>query len=186
MRSVRQQSHPVLRPAARILLLGLLGLFIGCTHTGTYRTYLGEPRSEMQVAILEGEQYLRQDWLNRYVDSVRFSRIDERLIERNEEVRSLEVAPGYHEFTVFFYWDMGSEGGLSQALVQYAASKETMSRTFRFNARAGEHYTVKADPVFDGARREITNLLYVDFWVEDSAGNHIVSRSQGAYAPSGD
>jgi len=66
--------------------------------------------------------------------------------------------------------------------VQYASSRQTLSRTLSFDARAGERYTVLARPVFaEEGRRDITNMAYVDFWVEDDNGNEVVSREQGRY-----
>ena len=149
----------------------------------TFRAYPGAERSDIEVAIIEGEQYLRQDWLNRYVDVVRISAVDEFVVTDSDHYRRVEVAPGFHDVTVYFYWDLGSQRGLSQALVQFASGQETFSRTMRFNARAGEVYTVHAQPVFGEGRREITNLTHVDFWIEDDSGNEIVSKAQGRFIP---
>ncbi len=137
----------------------------------------------MQVAYLEGEQYLRQDWLNRYIDAVRFASVDDYLVEESSRYRRIAVTPGFHDVEVYFYWDLGSQRGLSQALVQFASGRETLSRSIRFNARAGETYSVHAQPVFGEGRRDITNLTHVDFWVEDEAGNEIVSKEEGRFIP---
>lgn len=137
----------------------------------------------MQVVTLEGAQFLRQDWLNRYVDAVRFSQVDDLSIDNSIAYNRLEIAPGYHDITVYFYWDMGSARGLAPALVSYAASRETLSRTLRFNARAGETYRVMAEPFFSSDRQDITTLTHVNFWVEDEAGNEIVSQNEGRYIP---
>lgn len=163
----------------------LASALVSCAGVGTFQAYEGERRSELQVAVLEGESYLRQDWLNRYVDSVRFHRVDDMEIEDSDNYSRVEVAPGFHDITVYFYWDLGNQRGLSQALVQYASTGETLSRALRFNARAGERYTVRAEPVFyqDG-RRDITNLSHVNFWVEDGQGNSVVTREEGRYVPS--
>ena len=171
------------RLGACAIMLGLL--LTGCAGSGTYRAYEGE-RSDLSVAVISGENYLRQDWLNRYVDSVRFQRVDDTVIEESLIYNQVEVAPGFHEVEVFFYWDLGNQRGLAQALVQYAATRESLSRTLRFNARAGERYTVRAQPVFGQGLREITNLSHVNFWVEDSDGNVIVTREQGRYIPTPD
>ena len=164
----------------------LLVLLTGCIGSGTFRAYEGELRSELSTAVITGQAYLRQDWLNRYVDSVRFQRVDDIPVEESLIYNSVEVAPGFHEVEVFFYWDLGNQRGLTQALVQYAATRESMSRTLRFNARAGGRYLVRAQPVFGQGRREITNLSHVNFWVEDSDGNVIVTREQGRYIPGED
>ena len=166
-----------------LILLPLLLSLTACLGSSTFRAYEGEVLSSMQVAVIRGAQFLRQDWLNRYIDSVRFSRVDESPVGANIEYSSVEVTPGFHDITVYFYWDLGSQRGLAPALVSYAAERDTLSRTLRFNARAGESYLVQAQPVFYPGRREITNLSHVDFWVEDEAGNEIVSREEGRYIP---
>lgn len=168
---------------ASLILLAML--LAACAGSGTYRAYQGE-RSDLSVAVIAGENYMRQDWLNRYVDSVRFQRIDDTVIEESIVYNRIEVAPGFHEVGVYFYWDLGNQRGLAQALVQYAATRASLSRTLRFNARAGERYTVQAQPVFGQGPREIANLSHVNFWVEDSDGNIIVTREQGRYVPNPD
>lgn len=167
-------------------LLAATAMLSGCASSTTYRAYSGEQRSNLEVAVVEGEAYLRQDWLNRYVDSVRFHRVDDTVIEESDFYDRLEIAPGFHDITVYFYWDLGTQRGLAQALVQYASSRESLSRSLRFNARAGEHYKVLAEPVFNAgeARRDITTLSHVNFWVEDEDGNAVVTREEGRYVPS--
>ena len=91
-----------------------------------------------------------------------------------------------HSLRVYFFWDLGNQRGLAQALVSYSSTRDTLSRTLRFNARAGERYTVRAQPVFNEAREEITTLQHVDFWVVDGQGNQIVSREAGRYVPAGE
>jgi hypothetical protein len=172
------------RRCARLLGIALASLaLLSCSATGTFRAYEGSQRSDLQVAVLEGESYLRQDWLNRYVDSVRFHRVDEIEIQDSDNFERVEVAPGFHDIVVYFYWDLGNQRGLSQALVQYASTRESLSRTLRFNARAGERYTVRAEPVFNDGRRDITTLSHVNFWIEDSRGNIVVDRQAGRYRP---
>jgi hypothetical protein len=166
-----------------ISLILLACLLTGCLGSGTFQAYEGEARPAMQLAILDGEEYLRQDWLNRYVDSVRFSQVDGKQIEESAVYESIEIAPGFHDVTVYFYWDMGSQRGLAPALVSYASTRETLSRTLRFNARAGERYTVHAQPRFGDGRRDITTLIQVDFWIEDDEGNVIVTPEDGRYVP---
>ena len=168
----------------RSLWLGLLAMgLISCAGSGTFQAYPGDARSELQVAQILGESYLRQDWLNRYVDSVRFARVDDMLIEESPIFNRVEVTPGFHDVRVYFYWDLGTQRGLAQALVQYASTQDSLSRTLRFNALAGERYTVRAEPVFKEGRRDITNIDHVNFWVEDSRGNLVVSREAGRFSP---
>ena len=156
-------------------------LLTSCAGFTTFQAYEGELRSDMQVALLSGVQYLRQDIINRYIDSVRFTSVDEIQVDNSREYNSVAVAPGFHDVTVYFYWDLGSQRGLAPALVSYASSRETLSRTLRFNARAGANYTVHAQPVFAEEQKDITTMSHVDFWVEDDSGNEIVTRAEGRY-----
>ena len=172
-----------LMSSCRLCLL-FVALFAlgGCLSTYSYQAYPGPDRPQSQIAVLEGQQYLRQDWLNRYVDAVRFFRIDGAVLEESANYGRIELLPGPHEVTVYFYWDLGSQRGLAQALVQYASSRQTLSRTLNFNAEAGNHYTVMAAPVFaEDGPRDITNMAYVDFWIVDEDGNEVGSREQGRY-----
>lgn len=166
------------------IILGLICLSLtACLSGSVYQVYEGDRRSSLQVAMLEGSQFLRQDWLNRYIDAVRFSHVDGVEIDNSVAYRQLEIEPGYHDIDVYFYWDMGSARGLAPALVSYAASRDTLSRRLRFNALASKRYTVMAEPHFNSERQDVTTLSHVDFWVEDEAGNEIVSRDQGRYFP---
>lgn len=167
-----------------LLLLPLLAVTVACTSdVGVYKAYLGNPRENLQVAQVNGAGTVRTDWINRYVDVVRFLAVDGVAIDNPEGFNSVQVDPGFHDFKVYFSWDLGSQRGLAPALVNYAANRDTMSRTLRFNALAGERYVVRAEPVFRANRQEITELLYVDFWVEDRQGNAVVSREAGRYLP---
>lgn len=167
-----------------LLLLQLLAAISACsTDVGVYKAYVGTPRAELQVAQIDGAHFMRTDWINRYLDVVRFLTVDGIQIDNPEEFDSIQVNPGYHDFKVYFSWDTGSQRGLAPALVNYAANSATMSRTLRFNALSGERYIVRAEPVFNSERREITDLLYVDFWIEDREGNEIVTRESGRYLP---
>jgi len=114
---------------------------------------------------------------------VRFLTVDGMSIENPEEFNSIQIEPGYHDLKVYFSWDLGSQRGLAPALVNYAANRDTMSRELRFNALSGERYIVYAEPVFSPQGSSVTDLLYVDFWVEDREGNEIVSRESGRYVP---
>lgn len=172
-----------MRPLNLTASLLALSLLAGCGSSYTYKAYLGEPREALRVATVEGYQYVRQDIINRYVDGVKFAAIDGVEIDESLNYNSLEVAPGFHDLDVYFYWDMGSQKGLASALVSYATDKESMNRTLRFNSRAGMTYSVKAKPYFIDEKEDITNLSHVDFWVEDQNGVEIVSREAGSYQP---
>ena len=163
--------------------LPLLTLLTACLANITYQAYPGERLPAAQVATIEGARLLRQQWLNRYVDAVRFAQLDDITIDNNMAWSRLEVMPGYHEVTVYFYWDMGSARGLAPALVSYTASRESLSRTLGFMARGGQSYRVFAAPHFSAERQDITTLTHVDFWIEDQAGNEVVSREAGRYIP---
>ncbi len=169
-----------------ITLIALLSSLTACVGGTAYRLYEGDPRPSSSVAVLEGAQFLRQDWLNRYVDSVRFSSVDEVMVDNNVAYNRIEIEPGVHDIHVYFYWDMGTARGLAPALVSYAASRDTLSRTLRFEARAGQVYRVMAEPHFSSERQDITSLSHVDFWIEDEYGNEVVSRREGNYFPSSD
>ena len=81
---------------------------IGCGAVGAYQTYSGDRLPANAFAILEGSQYLRQDWLNRYIDAVRFAQVDGEAIANSVEHERVEIKPGDYEIAVYFYWDMGS------------------------------------------------------------------------------
>lgn len=167
-----------------LILLPLLTVLTACSmDVGVYKAYIGTPLADLQVAEIDGAQFVRTDWINRYIDVVRFLSVDGMSIDNPEEFHSIHIEPGYHDLKVYFSWDMGSQRGLAPALVNYAANRDTMSRILRFNALSGERYIVRAEPVFNSQRRDITDLLYVDFWIEDLDGNEIVSRESGRYLP---
>lgn len=119
-----------------VLLLSVVA--VGCGAVGPYQAYSGDRLPANAVATLEGSQYLRQDWLNRYIDAVRFAQVDGEAIVNSVEHERVEIKPGAHEIAVYFYWDMGSARGLAPALVSYAAARESLSRILRFEAVAGE------------------------------------------------
>ena len=171
-----------LRKTIGFLSLSLL-LSACSSDVGVYKAYIGDTRENLQVAHIDGAKFLRSDWINRYTDVVRFLTVDGMSIDNPEEFDSIQVDPGYHDLKVYFSWDMGSQRGLAPALVNYAANRETMSRTLRFNALSGERYRVEAEPIFNSQQHDITDLLYVDFWIVDADGNEVVSRDAGRYLP---
>lgn len=164
----------------KLLVLLLLN---GCAGSYTYKAYLGDPRDTLQVAKISGFQYTRRDTINRYMDAVKFSGIDGNPIENSLGYNSVDVAPGFHDVSVYYYWDMGSQKGLASALVSYASARESLNRTLRFNARGGMTYSVKAKASFTGDGEDITSLSHVDFWIEDQNGIEIVSKEAGLYKP---
>ncbi len=91
------------------------------------------------------------------------------------------MSPGEREVEVYYYWDMGARKGLAPAIANYASSRDTVSRTLKFNAEPGKIYEVKAAPKLSGSPGDITSLDYVDFWIEDSDGRIVLSRAQGRF-----
>ena len=166
-------------------LLTLLLTLAGCVSTpGPYKAYEGAEMRPAQLALVTGESYVRRDILNVYVDRIRFMSVDGRPIENSERFNEIQLAPGYHDVTVYYSWDMGVQRGLAPALVNYAANRESIRRTLRLHAEAGKTYIVKGDAVFVSERREIVSLSHVDFWIEDDSGRVVVSRDEGRYIAS--
>lgn len=175
----------ILRPAIRHLLwLTLSGMLLACSGTQPpYKAYEGAERPVTALALVRGDFYLRKDFLNSYVDAVRFQRVDNHIIENSRAFEEVLLVPGTRELEVYYSWDMGARIGLAPALVSYASSREAISRTLRLTLEAGRQYAVKAEPVFDGNPGDIGSLQHVDFWVEDDQGRVILSREQGRYRP---
>ena len=174
------QKHSLRSLLAIVALLSITACVSG---DNAYKAYFGDVRTDLQLSVLEGVQLVRSDWINRYSDAVRFSRVDDTPIKNSAEYGAIQIVPGFHEVEVYFAWDLGSQRGLAPALVEYASSQPNISRTLRFNARAGETYSVLATPVFNTGDRDIPSLSHVDFWVEDANGNEIVSQEAGRYIP---
>ena len=129
----------------------------------------------MQSAVIRGGEQVRTDLMNRYVDMVRFLRVDEHRLASTDKVGAVEVPAGQHEIEVYYSWDHGSQRGLAPALVDHALAQVEVRRVLRFEAMPGETYTVQAEPRFQGERQNITTLSHVEFWVEDEAGAVVVS-----------
>lgn len=176
-------SYPTL-PISRLLLLPLLALLLSCTSAQLpYKAYAGDERPASALALVRGDFFYRKDFLNSYVDAVRFQRVDEHVIENSRAWEEILLVPGTRELEVYYSWDMGARIGLAPALVSYASSREAISRTLRLNVEAGQQYAVKAEPVFNGNPGDISSLEYVDFWVEDASGRVVLSREEGRYRP---
>ncbi len=159
-------------------------LCVSCTVIEQpYRAYDGEERPREALATVRGDYYYRRDWLNSYVDAVRFQRVDNHTIENSRAWDEVLMQPGQRELEVYYHWDMGARMGLAPAIASYASSREAVSRVLHFNAQPGTTYFVKAVPVFAGSPGDIGSLQYVDFWIEDSDGRVVLSREEGRYKP---
>ena len=166
-----------------LLLWAMLASLVGCAAPTPYKAYFGDPRQDLQLSTVRGGSFVRTDLLNRYIDTIRFIEVDEIPVTNSEQHRAIQIAPGFHDIRVYFSWDLGSLLGLAPAMVDYSKTRENISRTLRFNARAGEAYTVMADPVFNDSRHDITTLSHVNFWVVNEDGYEIVSKEDGRYQP---
>lgn len=163
-------------PLRACLIACALAMLVGCTSTPSiFKAYLDDVGATMQLSLIRGGQSVRNDLMNRYVDVVRFLRVDDIQLDTGERIAAVEVAAGYREIEVYYSWDHGTQRGLGPALIDYAAIQGSVNRVLRFNARAGETYTVRAEPLFEGRRQDITTLASVDFWVEDDKGNTVVT-----------
>ncbi len=172
------------RLISRLSLLCLAAALSSCITAETpYKGYSGEVRPSSQLALVKGDYFYRKDWLNSYVDAVRFLRIDKDVIENSRAYDEVLLDPGMRELQVYYSWDMGARKGLAPALVSYASTRETTSRVLHIRAEAGKVYSVKATPVFDGNPGDISSLAHVDFWVEDSEGHIVLSREEGRFRP---
>ncbi len=171
-----------------VLLIGSLILFSSCASTEPpYKAYGGDSRPAAELALVKGDYFYRQDWLNSYADAVRFLSVDGREVVNSRAHKEILLSPGQRELEVYYSWDMGARLGLAPALVSYAAHRDSISRKLRLNAEAGRTYSVKAEPVFNGDPSDITALAHVDFWVEDDRGRVVLSKEEGRYRPaSGD
>lgn len=166
-------------------LLCVAAVLSGCITAETpYKGYAGDIRPASELALVKGDYFYRKDWLNSYVDAVRFLRIDGDQIENSRAYDEVFLSPGMRELQVYYSWDMGARKGLAPALVSYASSRETTSRVLHIRAEAGKVYSVKASPVFDGDPGDIGSLTHVDFWVEDSEGHIVLSKEEGRFRPS--
>ena len=65
---------------------------------------------------------------------MRFAPVDRKDIVNSAEYEPIEIKSGSHETAVYFFWEMGSASALDPALVSFAAARESMSRTLRFEA----------------------------------------------------
>lgn len=182
----RNHFYPALlfsRAMGRVLITVCAALvLVSCVDIETpYRAYDGEERPLSELALLRGDYFYRKDWLNSYIDAVRFQRVDGQVIENSRAWDEVLMSPGEREVEVYYYWDMGARKGLAPALANYASSRDITSRTLKFTAEPGKIYKVKAAPKLSGSPGDITSLDYVDFWVEDSEGRIVLSRAEGRF-----
>lgn len=175
-----RQAQSLVITVKRLLLVAICSAMLSScvANVQTFKAYIGEVNSQMQTSVIRGGQLVRNDLMNRYVDVVRFLRVDDMELRSSEQIAAVEVVPGYREIEVYYSWDHGSQRGLAPALVDYAAAQTGVSRVLRFTALPGEVYTVHAEPTFLGERQDITTLAAVDFWVEDSVGKAVVPSEQ--------
>lgn len=180
-----RQAQSLVVTVKRLLLVAICSAMLSScvANVQTFKAYIGEVNSQMQTSVIRGGQLVRNDLMNRYVDVVRFLRVDDMELRSSEQIAAVEVVPGYREIEVYYSWDHGSQRGLAPALVDYAAAQTGVSRVLRFTALPGEVYTVHAEPTFLGERQDITTLAAVDFWVEDSVGKAVVPSEQARIQP---
>jgi hypothetical protein len=180
-----RQTQSLVITVKRLLLVAICSAMLSScvANVQTFKAYIGEVNSQMQTSVIRGGQLVRNDLMNRYVDVVRFLRVDDMELRSSEQIAAVEVVPGYREIEVYYSWDHGSQRGLAPALVDYAAAQTSVSRVLRFTALPGEVYTVHAEPTFLGERQDITTLAAVDFWVEDSVGKAVVPSEQARIQP---
>ena len=161
---------------SRVLLALVAATLVSCTSmSSTFTATVGELGGSVQSAMIRGGEMVRTDLMSRYVDMVRFLRVDDHRLASTDKIGAVEVPAGQHEIEVYYSWDHGSQRGLAPALVDYALAQAEVRRVLRFDAQPGETYTVQAEPKFRGERRDITTLSHVEFWIEDQAGTVVAS-----------
>lgn len=171
---------------SRVLLALVAATLVSCTSmSSTFTATVGELGGSVQSAMIRGGEMVRTDLMSRYVDMVRFLRVDDHRLASTDKIGAVEVPAGQHEIEVYYSWDHGSQRGLAPALVDYALAQAEVRRVLRFDAQPGETYTVQAEPKFQGERRDITTLSHVEFWIEDQAGT-VVASADSRRAPQPD
>jgi len=176
-------ESPGRRARALIGLLMLVMLSACSTYSPPYKAYTGMDRPSTELALVRGDFYFRKDWLNSYIDVVRVQRVDNLRIENSRAGAEVQLLPGMRELEVYYAWDMGARVGLATALVNYASSRESVSRILRFQVEPGKEYAIKAEPIFNGGPGGLASLLEIDFWIEDGDGLVVLSREQGRFQP---
>lgn len=83
---------------------------------------------------------------------MRFAQVDRKVIVKSAEHGPCKIKSGSHEAAVYFCWEIGNASGLAPALVSFAAARESVSRTPRFEALVVEVYRVMAKTEFSSDR----------------------------------
>ena len=90
-----QISHVGEIVRARLVFLLSVAAVV-CGAAGPNRAYSGDQLPAKAVTTLKGS-YLHQHWLNRYIDAVRFARVDRKVIVKSAEHEPIEIKSGSHE-----------------------------------------------------------------------------------------
>ena len=83
---------------------------------------------------------------------MRFAQVDRKVTVNSVEHEPIEIKSGSDEVAVYFGWEICCARCLAPALFSYAAAKEFLSRTLRFDALAGEVCQVMEGPQFSSDR----------------------------------
>ena len=94
---------------SRVTGIGRAGLvfllsLVGCGAVGPYRAYSVDQLSAYSVTTLEGSQYLHQDWVNHYVDVMRFAPVDRKVMVDSAEQDPTKIESGSYETAVYSCW----------------------------------------------------------------------------------
>ena len=87
----------------RARLVFLLSV-VGCGAVGPYRAYSVDQLSDYSVTTLEGSRYLHQDWVNHYVDVIRFAPVDRTVMVDSSKHEPTKIKSGSHETAVYLCW----------------------------------------------------------------------------------
>jgi hypothetical protein len=133
------------------LLLPLLStiLVIGCATPPQIpsRLYLGEPRSEGQVAKVWFDEAKQTQPMFGYWEWVQLRAVDGEVVkEDTNSKREYLILPGIHRLTVRYVYDPSGAQGLIEALVGQAI-QESMTKRFEsditLDAKKGAEYAVR-------------------------------------------
>ena len=74
-----RQAQSLVITVKRLLLVAICSAMLSScvANVQTFKAYIGEVNSQMQTSVIRGGQLVRNDLMNRYVDVVRFSRVDD-------------------------------------------------------------------------------------------------------------
>ena len=128
-----------------------------------------------------GFEYLHQDWVNHYVDVMRFVPVDRKVIvdsAEHEPIKSNRVLTKLP----FTSARRGQCPWSDSCPASDAAAREPMSRTLRLEALVGEYYRAMAEQKSSSDRQVTTTLSHVNVWVKDSIGSTSVSNAKGTFS----